>query len=246
MKRLAIFVEGYTEMVFVDGLIREIAKNKNVEIRRAHIVGPRDRRRILSLGAVSLNSGDEFSVLIYNSRGDQNVSADIKDQYQKLIKNNATAIIGLMDVYPDSRSDINKLMYYFGYGIPTKPINPSYVLSVMEIEAWFIAEHTHFPRIHPTLTCALIEQRTGYDPSTDDSQLLNHPAANLHIFYQLVGKSYDKDPANSQQPDNMFYHTSSLLDYNFLYYILMDKIAPLKKLIEAIEHFFYPPAQPPS
>jgi hypothetical protein len=137
MKRLAIFVEGYTEMVFVDGLVREIATNKNVQISRARIVGPFNKRKITYLDAVALNSGDEFLVVIYNSGGDHCVSADIKDQYKKLVKTGFTSIIGLHDVYPDSRTDLKRIMYYFGYGIPTIPIKPTYVLAIMEIEAWF-------------------------------------------------------------------------------------------------------------
>ena len=182
MRRLAIFVEGRTEQVFVERLIIEIAEDKNIEIKLVRGVGPSNKRTYRYITATSLNSADEFFVIIYNSGGDRSVNADIKDQYKSLAKAGYNGIIGLKDVYPESRSDIPILLYYFGYKVPTTPIKPIYILSIMEIEAWFISEHHHFPKVDPALTCAFIEERTSYDPSTDDPQLLEHPAAAWTYF----------------------------------------------------------------
>jgi len=237
MKRLAIFVEGGTEQVFVEKLIVEIATDKNIEIKLVRGTGRLNRRSYDSVRATSLNNGTDFYIIIYNSGGDTSVNADIKDQYRSLVRSGYDGIIGIKDVYPRQRSDAVLLMYYFAYMIPTVPIKPLYLLSIMEIEAWFIAEHTHFTKIDPALTCSLIKANTGFDPSTDDPQLLHHPAAELDTYYQLVGKYYDKNLANIGHPDNRFRETPNVLDYAQIYLDVINRIPPLKLLVEAIDSF---------
>ncbi len=122
--------------------------------------------------------------------------------------------------------------------IPTKPIKPTYIFSIMEIETWFIAEYTHFTKVDPALTCSFIENITGFDPSTDDPQMINHPAGDLDSIYRLVGKSYDKNPAHRSDPNNKLQTACTILDYDFLYLEVVNNIAPLRTLIEAIEQMF--------
>ncbi len=76
MKRLAIFVEVFTEMVFVERLIGETAADKNIEIQTVRGVGLRNKRTYKDLRAISLNAADKYFVLVYNSCGDRSVGAD--------------------------------------------------------------------------------------------------------------------------------------------------------------------------
>jgi hypothetical protein len=61
----------------------------------------------------------------------------------------------------------------------------------MEVEAWFIAEHTHFQRIEQSLTVEFILDNLGIDIRSD-AEALPHPAADLNSIYELVGRTYDK------------------------------------------------------
>lgn len=57
-------------------------------------------------------------------------------------------IIGIRDVYPAVlRADIQKLREGLKYRVKTNPIEVLFVLAVMEVEAWFLSEHSHFGRL---------------------------------------------------------------------------------------------------
>ena len=73
---------------------------------------------------------------------------------------------GCANVHPDGRAVIAKLLRYLGYGVKTKPVHVTYVLAIMEIEAWFLAEHTHFKRIDPRLDRGINQASLGFDPSS--------------------------------------------------------------------------------
>ena len=88
-----------------------------------------------------------------------------------LIRENYKVIIGIRDVFPISRNDIQKLREGFILYLRRVPIEPLLILGVMEIEAWFLSEHLHFPKIHPALTMDRIRQSFGFDPSIDNMQL---------------------------------------------------------------------------
>jgi len=65
-------------------------------------------------------------------------------EYDNLSKKDYSLIIGLRDVHPISRADIGKLEAGLPRFVKTKPIPVEFILSVMEVEAWFLAEHSHF------------------------------------------------------------------------------------------------------
>ena len=51
MNKLAVFVEGYTEVVFIERLIEEIAGKQNVRIEHRKIRGGATTRRTFALVA---------------------------------------------------------------------------------------------------------------------------------------------------------------------------------------------------
>ena len=230
MKRMAVFVEGQTEQLFVERLVQEIAGAHRVLIHKQQGLGERTARKFVSVGATSQETGQEYYFLIYDCVGYTSVNSDIRDQYDSLAAKGYTAIIGMRDVHPDGRADIAKLLRYLGYGVKTKPVQVTYVLAIMEIEAWFLAEHTHFHRIDPGLTMALIIASLGFDPSMDDMELRDKPAEDLNRIYQLVGLAYNKRRKNALR-------TIHALDYGSIYMVLAAKIGNLATLIGAIDLF---------
>lgn len=140
----------------------------------------------------------------------------------------------MRDVYRDfTHAQIPLLRSGLRLYLKTSPIEVKFVLSVMEIETWFIAEHTHFQKLHSSLTPSLIKSRLGFDPSTDDIQLRPHPAEDLDNIYHLAGLKYAKDK-------NRVLRTVSVLDYERIYLELPSKLADLKTLVDTITNFLTP------
>jgi hypothetical protein len=162
------------------------------------------------------------------------VGSDVRDYYDQLVKAGFLGIIAIRDVYPDhTAADIPTLRRSLRHGLHTKPINPLFVLGIMEIEAWFLAEHSHFPKIHAGLTLARIVADKGFDPSTEDMQARRCPHEDLHAIYQLEGKAYRKKKRSIQR-------TVERLDYNCVYFELVEKFPDLQSLTANLDDFFTP------
>jgi hypothetical protein len=58
MKKMAIFVEGLTELKFIDRLLREIITERHLQIAHARASGgARGSRRVMSISAISEADG---------------------------------------------------------------------------------------------------------------------------------------------------------------------------------------------
>ena len=89
------------------------------------------------------------------------------EEHENLTRKGYQKIIGLRDVRPDyTDATIKDLETMLAKYIKTKVSPVVFILAVLEIEAWFLAEATHFPRIHPTITIAAIKAALGFDPRT--------------------------------------------------------------------------------
>lgn len=151
--------------------------------------------------------------------------------YEGLMNEGFSVIIGVRDVYPLLLSDLPKLRTGLCYQLKTKPVSVDFVLGVMEIEAWFLAEHTHFPRIHPKLAASRIAAMHGFDPSVDDMQLRTHPALDLHNAYSLEGFAYQKRGSQIER-------TVEALDYAEMYLEHKTKFPDFAVFMRVIDQFF--------
>jgi hypothetical protein len=226
VKRLAIFVEGETEQLFSEYLVREMATaaQLKIELREAR-GGKTTRRRNRIVEAVADNPDLKWYVLIVDCSGDGGVRSRIGEEYKNLTKHKYDVIIGLRDA-PKNRSEIPRLRAGLPVGLPTDPLSVVFVLAIMEIEAWFLAEHTHLPKIDPCLTPAHIKAKLGFDPSIDNMQLRDRPEQDLNKTYELAGKRYQKGRAAQQ--------TIYLLDCNRIVLEMVDKDDDLRRLVETI------------
>jgi len=233
MKKMAIFVEGETELRFIDRLVREIANEKNLRIvlERAFGGGARIARTYDVVADSSSGDDKKFYIRIINSGTDNRVGSDIRDNYEALMNADFSVIIGVRDVYPLLLSDLPDLRTGLLYRLRTKPVSVDFVLGVMEIEAWFLAEHTHFPRIHPRLLASRIAALHGFNPSVDDMQLRDHPALDLHIAYSLEGLAYQKTGDQIQR-------TVEALDYAEMYLEHKTKFPDFAVFMRVIDQFF--------
>ena len=174
----------------------------------------------------------DYSVIILNSGSDSRVASDIRERYESLVNAGYSQIVGIRDVRPEvSVNEIPRLRRGLRYRLKTKPVDPLFVLSVMETEAWFLAEFTHFLCIHEHLTISRIVQAFGFDPETEDMQLRPEPAKDLSNIYGLEGHAYTKRSNNIQR-------TIDALDYCRIYLEHGDRFSDLGSFITLLEDFF--------
>jgi hypothetical protein len=211
MRKIAIFVEGLKEMLFVDRLVQELAEESGLAVEHAEAIGGAVRaRQIRVLKRLTIQPHHQYYVLIVNCAGDSNVKSDIIERYHGLKRSGYSAIIGLRDVYGQFRyEDVARLRGALEVGMPKKEDLPiELLLAVMEIEAWFLGEYTHFERVSPNLKLERIRAALQFDPSTDDLEKRKHPTEDLDHIYQLAGLRYSKQRNNLER-------TVALLDFRF-------------------------------
>ena len=128
----------------------------------------------------------KYFVLIVDCSGDGGVKSRILEEYQNLVEYGYKTIVGLRDA-PKQRADIPRLQQGLPKGVPILPVPVVFVLAIMQIEAWFLAEHTHFSRIDERLTTAqaheILNRATGRRRGAADrkqrSQVIDQVAAAL-------------------------------------------------------------------
>jgi hypothetical protein len=232
MDKLAIFVEGQTEQIFVEKLLLAIAGQQQIHIDMVQAYGGSSRipRLWIEVDAHRPDPDKRYYVIIYDCMNDERVLSDIREHYDNLIAQGYKDIIGIRDVRPRAPADIPTIRQDFDTFIPKRPIYPILILAIMEIESWFIGEHTHFPRFHPDLTEPRVNAQLGYDPSTCDLETIPSPADDLCSVYGLVNRGYSKD---RRQVERTVHH----LDYIRFYMDLHGRFADLANLIAHINAF---------
>ncbi|MBD2133589.1 MAG: DUF4276 family protein [Sphaerospermopsis kisseleviana] len=227
MKKLAIFVEGKTEQIFVKKLLTEIAGKLHISIEI------KSREKSNSAQVIMkdpVTSATKFYVLIYNSCRDESVVSDMRDQYNFLTTAGYERVIGLRDVYPIPIAEKFKLQRGLNYSLPKGSIPVNIVLAVMEIEAWFLAEYNHFIKIDSSLTPDRIEELFGFNPQTDDMEARLKPSDDIKQIYNHVGKGYNKS-------EKQLNRLAANLDYEFIYIKLVNCVPSLGEFIRYIDNF---------
>ncbi|MDD1414861.1 DUF4276 family protein [Dolichospermum sp. ST_con] len=227
MKKLAIFVEGKTEQIFVAKLLKEIAGKFKISIEIKSRQGINFDKVIMKDPVTFIT---RFYVLIYNSCRDESVISDIKEQYNLLAEDGYDRVIGLRDVYPISISDKSKLQRGLNYALPVRTIPINIVLAVMEVESWFLAEYNHFLKIDPRLTPEKIQAMFGFNPRIDDMEQRPHPTDDMEQIYNYVHKGYNKS-------EKQLNRLASNLDYEFLYMHLANSVPSLGEFMGYIDKF---------
>lgn len=231
VKKLAIFAEGYTEIVLLERLLIQIAGSHNLVIEKISIQGGSKAPRIVKMIQVAKAiTTEKYFVLLVDCSGDNQVRTRIHEEHENLTKAGYSEIIGIRDVRPDFKhSDIPRLEMGLRTRIKTSLIPVEFILTIMEVEAWFLAEFKHFPVIDPAITVDAIRNSLGFDPENGDMSAQLEPANDLNNSYKLGGKLYEKSNALI---------TVNALDIEHIYLELPQKINYLNRLIARIDHFF--------
>ena len=203
MRKVAVFVEGQTELVFVrEFLVKWFdydCKKIGFSCYNLHNNEFCD---------TSYQYGDESSenyYLIVNVGNDNSVLGKILARMQFLVKRNYDIIIGLRDMYSDQyikdakgreiKDDITQ-MHIDAVKEQITAINDGdkihFHFAIMEIEAWLLGMHQYLEALDSKLTTAYINENIGLDLNKDPETTIFHPAVELGRIYELVGKKYGK------------------------------------------------------
>jgi hypothetical protein len=237
VSKLAIFVEGLTEQLFAERLVRYIAGVRGVRVELRRTTGEVSERRRFRLLSVDPDVGQPHYVLIVDCSNDDLVNSRIREEYESLVRAGYSLIIGIRDVYPQPRADVPRIRRRITYGIRQIPIPVVGILGVMEVEAWFLAEHSQFGRLNPVagVDCAMIHSWFRFDPSTDDMSDRPHPALDMSKVYFLAGVEYRKERAYLERAVNA-------LDMDAICFTVPEKFPDLKLLVSSIDEFLFPAA----
>lgn len=194
--KIAIFVEGLTEQEFVQSFLKSLYGSKGFHLQIKKQFGGK-----LLLEVDNPAPGTTDFVLLVNCQTDNQVKSQIREQYPTLVSAGYSCIIGLRDIYPDLHHTLPKYKAALRVSLPVGKVPIFMHLSVLEIEAWFLDELTHFQRIDPALTITAIVA-SGYDLLNVTGEQWEHPADTLDNIYRLAGKRYRKKTRHIQRTIN--------------------------------------------
>lgn len=233
MKRMAFFVEGQTEQIFVNRLIRYLLGPKNTNIIQKRLRGGTNSPREEITRHMSLARNPDYEVLIVDCGADNRVKSEMLENMENLKQNNYQYLVGLRDLFPlplEEYNRLNKGLQFLPPRLKKLPAKFEIIIAVREIETWFLAETTHFLKIDKRLTGEFIQRKLGFNPDVIDPIVRKHPAEDVNEIYRLVGQSYAKKYSQATK----MVHS---LDIKQIMGPLRGKIERLDRLLTVIEDF---------
>ena len=228
-KKLAIFVEGLTEQIFLRKLIEEIAGEKRIDVH-ALTYGSKVIAALELTKKRLIRKDLKYFVLLMNCQNDEKVKSVVLEQRPYLVKAGYSLILGFRDLYPKTLADLPMVKKKMAYGLPTAGVPTHIVLAVTEIEAWFLQDHTHYSKIDAALDHTKFKATFGFDPTVDSAEDVPWPSDLLHRIYRSVGKAYRKSRGQIQR-------TVSVLDYAEMYVTFPDRLPHLGQFIGHVDSF---------
>jgi len=238
MKKIAFYVEGQSELFFINKLLIEIAGQKNIELELQQFQGFGQPRKTIYPKTTAQPRNPQHFALVFDCMGDGGVKTRILQDAISLFNQGHSEVIGIRDLYP--LTDLFKLENELINGTVRNnrritlplPNNTSMIVAVREIEDWFLAEQHHYSCIDAALLLDAAQIASlGFNPAIDDLTVRSSSAADdLKAVYRLVSKTYNKSK-------NTVERTVECLDYANLYINVRHRISKLNELIIKIDNF---------
>lgn len=233
MKKIAFFVEGQTEQIFVNRLVKEVLGYGNATIILKKITGGTNAPRHEFVRNLNISRNAEFMVLVYDCGADNRVKSEILENMQSLRSNGYTCVVGLRDLYPlpvDEYTRLAKGLNFLPLDMKEFKSIFDIIVVIQEIETWFLAEASHFLKVDKKLTGRYIKQHLGFDPNVVNLVTRDHPSEDLNRIYKLAGRAYTKKYWQVEKLVNR-------LDFNKIRRDIRHKIPSLDELISCLEDF---------
>lgn len=229
MKKIGIFVEGQTERIFVVKFLTEYLGGEHKFSRRK--IKYKDANKTELIGVRHFPDA-EYYFLIFDCAGDGNVLPALYDRAENMINNeNFSFLIALQDLYDKPREKKKTIINHFDRNIEKFCFKEQlrFVLAIMELETWFLADPNVFNKISTQLTPAYIYESININLLEINPESLPHPAETINRIYQLIGQSYKKN-------EDQAYQITERLDYDLIYSDeVLEKIKSLKFFIDKID-----------
>ncbi len=208
MRKVAIFTEGQTELIFVREFLFRLIDPSKLSIECWELLAHN-----LSYVPFPYSSpSPEVHFFIVDAHGDKGVLSAIREREKDLIqKGGYEKIIGLRDMYSEEYKKLSpgaindsitrKLIQSYNLTIQdmTYSTKIKLYLAIMEIEAWFLAMYNIFERIDTKLTVGKIKQNLDIDLMTVDPQrAFFKPAEQIDDIFQLCERRYDKKKGDAE------------------------------------------------
>lgn len=201
MSKVAIFVEGQAEQIFVRHLLLQTMDCSKVSFICLRLYAG----EMIPARFDYPNPHAEMSFLIVNVGNDETVLSAIKDREKGLLEKGYEKIIALRDMYSENyckRSprviddSITKLFIDSWHSTIESMSDPAKIkmrVAIMELEAWFLGMYDIFERIDGKLTVDYIEKELGFNLADIDPQTeFFKPTEEVDRIFQLVGPPYKK------------------------------------------------------
>jgi hypothetical protein len=210
--KIAIFVEGQTELIFVRDMLLMLFEHTNIHLECYNLFT--DTKRDKAEYAV-LNPEAEFCFEINNIGNDNRVLQAILNREQHMWNLGFDRIIGLRDMY--SRNYKETLAQK---GLPNAidtAINQAFITgtnstiqkqakqpdkiffhySIMEIEAWILGMYFIFEEFDGLLTSEYIKEKLGFDlTEANVAEAFFRPAEILGNILDLSAEKYEKSKSD--------------------------------------------------
>ncbi len=205
MKKVAIFVEGQTELIVVrEFLLRKFDWSginiicRTLQTKTQFVKAEYDFPK-------QINKDAEFLFQIVNVGNDVAVLSRILKLERYLKNAGFVKIIGLRDMYSksyreeSSSIDINVIKKFIRthneviQKASTTDINIEFCFAIMEVEAWFLGMSNIFEKLNSGLTNTDIRKKLNIDlEKIDPEKEIYHPAKLIEDIYSIANMKYDK------------------------------------------------------
>lgn len=230
MRKVALFVEGDTELFLIERLLLEIAGYHNLRIELF-----KQQAGILHKYGVRGDSSEDIKteVMLANCSTDSKVKSLIIEQGPKLVSKGFNAIIGLLDLYPKRNDEFDRLKQGVNSGLDKIGIYAEIFVSVQEVEAWIINEENHYYNIDKSLCLDLIRERFQIDVTSNSIEnKIHHPAKFLGQIYGMAGIQWNKK-------QDEIHRTIDAIDWSNFYCNVRERSRSLDAFLHAIDkHVF--------
>lgn len=193
--KIAIFVEGLTEDIFVTALLREYFNPGTIRIESEKLFGKRTRR-IFFKSLRDTQQCEEHSCLIVDVSNDESVLSRLREHYEGMREKGYTAFLGLRDLKSTRYTKFGERIIQSARDTVDRfkvQDDVFFHFAKMETEAWFLAEPGVFERINSTLTLEAIEHEIGMNlEEVDPQDDIPNPATIVRQIHRLAGLRYSK------------------------------------------------------
>ncbi|WP_186102457.1 DUF4276 family protein [Burkholderia gladioli] len=190
-KKIAFFVEGQTEAIFIKQFIFEYLGHQAANVTREQMHGGYIHE-IEAIGSPPEET--DYEILVVDCQNDERVLTAMSDRHQSLARSGFSHVIGIRDLFPQDLSDLDDLTSDTDQHIAAlnSTISIKMIIATMEIESWFLSDPDFFQSIDASLDSAAVKTICGIDFSTVDTQTIDHPASLIEKILDNVSKFYKK------------------------------------------------------